>query len=384
MNELENFLQQLSEIERKYEAYKENKNDFNFFNVMYKGNEEVTLHSRFISYLLSPNSKHGTKKEDTFLQLFVMNILKIDDFDFNGCEVMPNEQEKSEFEEIDILIVNKTAKQAIIIENKITANDSPPLDKKYKGYSGQLERYFSTIKNGKDKKGNPVEYQCDKIHVRYLSLYKTPSEESIGILNNPENKGILKTIGYDKIQEWLKLCLKEENVQSTVKDFIQQYLKFIIKMSHDSKKALEVTDLLAKNNNWQSIWCLCEQFKHVKWHTVHRFFTELEKSLTEKYEILKSPTKLTKDEKDAIKEATWDKKSTSIVISFRTKTNKELYIANDSNGLTYGATNDPKNHKPFSKEIKFFEFSNEETFKMLNETNRKTVIEEIINEIEKL
>ena len=32
MNEIEHFLKQLSEIEMRYECYKENKNDFNFFN----------------------------------------------------------------------------------------------------------------------------------------------------------------------------------------------------------------------------------------------------------------------------------------------------------------------------------------------------------------
>ena len=105
MENMQEFLDKLSVIEQKYNEKKGSKG-INIFNVMYKGHEEVELHSRFISYLLSSNL--------IFLELFVHEILKIEDFDLNNCEVYPNEQDKSEYKEIDILIINRLKKAVLL------------------------------------------------------------------------------------------------------------------------------------------------------------------------------------------------------------------------------------------------------------------------------
>lgn len=181
----------------------------NIFKVLFYGHEEVTLHSRFISYLLS-------LKEEKFLELFVRRILKLEEekFIISHSEVIPNEQNKTEYEEIDILILNENEKQAIIIENKINANDTiDEGQEKDSGYRGQLERYYNTIVRGVDKNNKPCKYKCDedKTYVYYLTLYKEPTNATIGEL---QKKGIFNPekhiINYYQIQEWLSLCIENK------------------------------------------------------------------------------------------------------------------------------------------------------------------------------
>jgi len=372
MNDIENFLKKLSEIENKYNANNESKNDFNFFNVMFKGTEEVTLHSRFISYLLSI-------KEHNFLELFVRKILKIEKekFNTNHCKVIPNEQDKSEYEEIDILIINENEKQAIIIENKIHAEPSIHEDMKIgSGYRGQLERYYNTITKGEDKNGKKCKYKCDedKTYVYYLTLYKEPTDETIGEL---KEKGIFNSkehkIDYYKIQEWLDLCIDKEN-DSFLNTIIKQYLNLIKKMTTDNKKALEITDLIAENErNWQSAFVFSEQIQNVKWHTIHRFFSELA-------EILKTQIP---DEK-LISEVAHHNKRAELKIVFDYNSTK-LQIVNDDKGFTLGnLTKGTWGYFPEEiKKIKFCDFSNEETFHIINNDYRKIIIDEIMKYIEK-
>lgn len=83
-------LESINDIKNEYDNERK-KNRFNVFTALFKENDEVKLHSRFISYLLSSNSGHGM--EDLFLKIFVRDILKIKEieFDINSCEVIPNE-----------------------------------------------------------------------------------------------------------------------------------------------------------------------------------------------------------------------------------------------------------------------------------------------------
>ena len=137
MENARKMLQSINKLEPEYNKRK-NKDKFNVFTALHKERDEVNLHSRFISYLLSPKSGHGMK--DVLLEIFVREILKIneEEFDLSSCEVIPNELNKTEEDEIDIFIKNKN-RQAIIIENKIDAKDSYHENKK-EGYKGQLER----------------------------------------------------------------------------------------------------------------------------------------------------------------------------------------------------------------------------------------------------
>lgn len=244
MENMQDFLEKLSVIEQTYKE-KTYAGDINIFNILFYGHEEVTLHSRFISYLLSSNP--------VFLEVFVRDVLKIENekFDTKDCEVIPNEQNKSEYEEIDILIINDKEKQAIIIENKIHAEPSNH-DGARTGYVGQLERYYNIITKGEDKNEKKCKYKCDedKTYVYYLTLYKEPTDETIGEL---KEKGIFDSkkhkIDYYQIQKWLDLCVDKTD-NPFLKTIIQQYLNLVKRITTDNDKALAITNLIAENENY--------------------------------------------------------------------------------------------------------------------------------------
>ena len=395
MNEIDYFLNKLNKIERKYNAEQKNANTFSIFSAMYKGDEEERLHSRFISYLLSPQSKHGMKSE--FLKLFVRDVLKLGkDFAINdNCKVYPNEENKSEEHNIDILILNDEKTKAIIVENKIRANDSNYNDEKTDSdYDGQLERYYHTIIRGKDKDGNDVKVDghkiaCKFVKVFYLTMYKSEpdkkSHKSIPSEDFSIDKSIIK---YQNIQTWLKSCIEIAN-NNILKEIIQQYCNLIIEKTNNDEIALSLIDLINEQlNYWEVAYKEQNHFeclkrnnkKHIAWHITHRFFTELKKGLEDKsYQILDSPD----DEK--ITKATHENKGNignSLVIAFeKTDNEKNYYIANDHNGLTYGEIGSYGNYEIFSEEIKFFEFANEETFHLINNKYRADIIGELVGQI---
>jgi hypothetical protein len=210
MDLIQNFLAKLSVIEYKYRTLEAEKEQFNIFTALHKERDEVKLHSRFISVLLSPASTH--RKKDIFLKHF-LQIVGISDFDTSSSSVYPTEYGKSEYHEIDILVRNNT--QAIIIENKIDAGDSNHEDR------GQLEGYFNLINNDGISKEN--------IRVFYLTLDRhDPSAESLGKYESLENINGA-TIDYEReIQDWLNLCLKECVNQPFLRESIIQYINLAL------------------------------------------------------------------------------------------------------------------------------------------------------------
>lgn len=372
MEKMQDFIEGILNISKKYKN--ENESDgINIFKVLFKGHEEVELHSRFISFLLS------TQKE--FLNIFI-DMLKAKDpklnFDIEGSVVRPNVANKTEYEEIDILIVNEEKGQAIIIENKIHANDSID-ESASEVYKGQLDRYFNTIVKQKDKNGNLCKYKCDKdkTFVFYLSLYKKPSKETYRHLKSigkfdPENH----CIGYhDFIQDWLKKCILIEKDES-LKGIIEKYKKFIAKMTNDNKLALEFTDFIAENDNWESAWRYHDNFKHVKWHTIHRFFSELKIKFDGSVDVFPSENDIANVAHKGI--------AKDLIINFHINDN-ELYICFDKKKKFSIRNNSDKRWDYFIKEeinnINFCDFSNKETFALINAQKRKEIIDEMYDEV---
>lgn len=276
----QNFLSKLSVIDYKYRTLDENKEQFNIFTALHKENDEVKLYSRFISVLLSPESRH--KKDDLFLKLF-LQILSIDDFETSQCKVYPTEIDKSEYKEIDVLIINRISKQAIIIENKIGAGDSNHEDR------GQLEGYYNLIYNQDN-------ISKENIRVYYLTPdRRDPSDESLGVYKTLENMNGT-TIDYEhEIQNWLSLCLQECINNPYLRESILQFIDLIKHMTNNDsniQERLEIRDLIANStDNMKSAKLLVENFKHIKWHTVWDFWNELVAGLRkEDFEINQQPT----------------------------------------------------------------------------------------------
>src|SRR5690606_2277664 len=133
------------------------------------------------------------------------------------------------------------------------------------------------------------------------------------------------TINYYQIQEWLSLCI-ENTEKSFLNTIIQQYLNLLKKMTTDNKRALELTDLIANDENyWKSAYIFSEHFKDIKWHTIHRFFTSLAEEL--KTQI--------PDEKSITEVAHNNSRKVMLKIEFE-RSNMKLQIVNDNNGFTLG------------------------------------------------
>ncbi|WP_225581999.1 PD-(D/E)XK nuclease family protein [Myroides odoratimimus] len=371
MNNMTFFLDSLFKI---FEKNKNNikENDINIFKIMFNGTEEVQLHSRFIAYLLSTDK--------TFLKLFLQIVLKLpeSEFDIENCYIQPNEHNKSEYQEIDILIINEIKKQAIIIENKINAEDSIDQNEdKESGYRGQLERYYNTIISGKDKKGNSCRFKCDsdKTKVYYLSLYKEPSRETIGNLKHKVFNINNNCINYYLIQNWLENCLPHVN-NSFLQEIIEQYLTLIKNMTTDNKRAIEITNLIAENDKyWESAYTYSKHLKDIKWHTIHRFFTELSNNFNTSY----------LPEISIISKVAHEGKKEKLVFQFKYEENN-LQIVNDEKGFTIGNLS-KGTWGEFSKEItsiNFITFSNENTFHLINNSFRKEIVQLMKDEIEKM
>lgn len=270
------FLSKLSVINYKYSLLEKDKEQFNIFTALHKERDEVRLHSRFISVLLSPDSKHN--KKYLFLEFF-LKTLSIRDFQLENVIVYPNEFQKSEFNQIDILIINRVSKQAIIIENKIDVGDSNHEDR------GQLEGYFELIINLES-------ISKDNVKVFYLTLDRhLPSSESLGKYQNLEEING-KTIDYEhEIQDWLSKCLKECINQPFLRESIVQYKNLINQMINDNNniaERLEIKSLISSSEeNMKSTKLLIENFKHVKWHATWEFWNELCEEFEKKGFIIK-------------------------------------------------------------------------------------------------
>ena len=71
MDKLNKLFEDISKIKTEYDKERE-KNRFNIFTAMYRTNEEIKLHSRFISYLLCSKSGHGMG--NTFFKFIEFSI----------------------------------------------------------------------------------------------------------------------------------------------------------------------------------------------------------------------------------------------------------------------------------------------------------------------
>lgn len=248
------------------------KNGFNLFLSMFNWYNEKYLHSSFISMMLS--------LDERYLKLFIEEIKKNDDKgnfcveDFCKCDVFPNRNDHAEKLNIDILITSKTTNKVIIIENKTFAKDrivdgNPQL----LGYGKKIieSAKFENIRDEKD------------IYYVYLSLRGVfPSEKE-----EFKDKNLI-TISYDKnIRNWIKACIELET-DDFKKSLMQQYLDMIYFALPAVKDILDLKRLVAGNlddafsmytSNEKKDVDFKDAMKHVRWHTIDDFITDLIKNM---------------------------------------------------------------------------------------------------------
>lgn len=225
--------------------------NFNVFNVLGMGASEVRLHSALLAELINPKGKHGqgiiffnhflqTLEEVTLsnditerLAKFTNNEIDVEVERWTGYIL----NEYSEGGYIDILITTKTG-DAIIIENKIYANDQ----------KGQLRRYHNYNK---------------KAVLIYLTLDgKEASKETTFNDKYPDEIITPICVSYKNfVIAWLEKCKNNAVNHPLVRETITQYIYLLKQLTHQTTNhnmKKEIVDMVAQNSEFirsaQEIW----------------------------------------------------------------------------------------------------------------------------------
>lgn len=279
MNNLKHLLKSINILNQRIKDREEHEDKFNLFDLMCNRRDEVNLHSRFLSILLDPHGSH--KMKDTFLRLFLSKLKLNFEYNLPTLEVIPNEENTTEYKEIDILLIDRDLKSAVIIENKIDAADSNHEKE------GQLERYYRQI----TQIGGIPSNRTDVI---YLSIDRdSPSDESVSTLGIfPELKDKVKSIHYGfEILDWLNACAKECFNKPILRESINQYINLITDMTNNSASEEEIKSLLkivgANADNLSSAKLLADNLKHLYWWSIYEFWKLLSERLIQRGYIIR-------------------------------------------------------------------------------------------------
>lgn len=355
-------------------------NQFNWFKVMYKMTEERTLHSRMIAFLLNPEGSHN--QSALFLKLFFEEF-GILDFDLDKVKVYPEEDKKKEEDNIDILITN-AKKQAIIIENKIFANDSNNeiilenvignCTHKY-----QIPRYYYKTQC----KGYTV------THIYYLTIRN--NKPSFYEDFPQEVQALLQCKDYiQSILNWMGKCIAFYPTEDAFKIGLQHYKQATTEFLNDMHLALQLKDISSQHlkeafNFWikkqspssDKFHIIQNQFIHVKWHTVHEFFTELARGINEEFKV-----DVTEVGNEKITAVTHRNTETPTLLTFKFQ-DVLYYICNDKNGFSIGRHIENKTEDDFQilfdKNYAFFNFSQPEVFQLIKPNESEKLAGEIVN-----
>jgi len=210
---------------------------FNLFTTLRSSSDEVRLHSRFLAALLDSRSWHTGK--GAFLKLFTQG-LDIRRFDTDSaCRVC------IEYKNIDILITNQK-RQAIVIENKIYADDQDE----------QLSRYYETML---------TEGYTD-ITLIYLTLDGSePDDQSIaGIPSKFLESDHYQCVSYVNLKNsWLEDCLCLSARNPALRESIVQYIELIGQLTGTEQSddyMNDLVELLNKDNNILAIHDIQEAY----------------------------------------------------------------------------------------------------------------------------
>ncbi len=253
------FLKEIEAIIKKYDSLAlESGENFNVFNILDLGSREVRLHSALIAELLNPKGNHGlgtamlsnfinivkTKKDpstdDEYFDRFINTATKIEPEKW----IVNSKNEISTRGYIDILIQSAN-KDAIIIENKIYAEDQEAQLRRYHEYQKNATIIYLTL-DGKDADNET-----------------TKNDQNPNDIINP----ILISYKTD-ILKWLEKC-KENTIQHPlVSATLTQYIYLIKQLTHQSNNKMknEIVDLILEKPEHiqiaQEIWKNKEAIKY--------------------------------------------------------------------------------------------------------------------------
>jgi len=196
MGKEENLINQVKVINEKHETIKRiNGENFNIFSILNLERKEVNTHSYFIYDLLNLKGSHN--QGDTFLQIFLKQILKEEEYKKVGSTskaTVAREKVINNAKRIDFTI--ETSNFFIAIEMKIDARDQ----------DNQLYDYYEYSKN-----------QKKDFKLFYLTLDgKEATEKSLKNLKIDEDYFLL-SFEYD-IYNWIEACIEKVATIPTIRE----------------------------------------------------------------------------------------------------------------------------------------------------------------------
>jgi hypothetical protein len=204
MEKIKNLLNQVTIISKKNaEILDATGGRFNMFRICGVNHYENT-HSAILAEFLNPNGTHGLKSQ--LLECFIETLgeyFTVQFFNYKKARVKT--EHSTEEGRIDILIEDNQNK-AIIIENKIYANDQPEQLKRY-------DRYAKVYKNG---------YQ-----IIYLTLFGYDASKQSG-----EGVSYLSISYKEIIISWLEKCVGIASRFPIVRETIIQYINHLKQLTN--------------------------------------------------------------------------------------------------------------------------------------------------------
>ena len=170
-------------IETIEELSKHKGDKFNIFSILGIQRKEVETHSFLLYELMNPKGSHFQK--ELYLKIFIEEVLKIDDFEFNCVKIdrekiIPNSNRR-----IDFTIENN--KYYIAIEMKIDANDQKEQIFHYYKYSEnqckEPKLYYLTLdgKEASENSSKGVEYEKISFSYHILNFIEKSIEKSASL-----------------------------------------------------------------------------------------------------------------------------------------------------------------------------------------------------------
>lgn len=258
-------VRQLLPLAKQYQTLLAEPEHYNLFSVLRSKNDEVRLHSRFLTDLLNPKGRHRLAHFP--LKRFLEDVCQIDviDGDFNF-------DVKAEYQNIDIFLTNLTTKQAIIIENKIDAVDQDQ----------QLLRYFESV--------NQLDFK--NITVVYLTLDgRAPSPESVkGQLRCLSDYGqTTVNISYSvDVLHWLNAIIEKSATHPALRESLIQYTEILKELTNmtNNKTLLEaLKKLLIETQSIDVVDALQEAKTELQSDAVVSLWGRLGEKLAKRFEL---------------------------------------------------------------------------------------------------
>ena len=247
MEKINNLLSQVSIISRKNKEILDTTGGrFNMFRICGVNHYENT-HSAIIAEFLNPYGTHGLKSK--LLECFIETLGEYFTIKTFNCEKSRVFTEHStEVGRIDILIEDDQSK-AIIIENKIYANDQFEQLKRY-------DKYAQKYENG---------YQ-----ILYLTLFGDNASE-----HSSDGISYLAISHKENIINWLEKCVAIASRFPIVRETIVQYINHLKQLTNqdmDSKNKEEITEVLSNIENLKAAKVIYQNYSATYNYLAEKYF----------------------------------------------------------------------------------------------------------------